>query len=459
MRFAELEKEIYEIACDIAREITVKLLEGLDEKIMSDRDKKKFRLKQSIKNTIKTIYGDVEYPRRYYKNLENGEYVYLLDEELGIGKYDGLFSSNMMELIAEACMDMSYGKAAEHISEATNQYVSKTACWNVVQELGKKINDSEKKLIRDNSEVNTDGKETNVLFEETDGVWLRTQKKDKKKGKALETKIVTIYEGRKKENPEELVGKIIVGGETKSNKLKKKTEAVINSVYNIDEIKLRVISGDGANWINEMSDGEVVHQLDRFHVLQYINRYIKNKEHRKKVKELLAEKKIDEMLEHIETIYNSVASDGDKETEGLEKLLSYLKNNKDYILRYNERPDVTVPEPEEGIIYKNMGVQENQNCTLITMRMKHRRMRWSEAGANNLIELICLRENKKMEQLFDITDFDIPIKNGDIKKAFSCADIPKKVGKDKYFEQYKVLMPILSSNNSPLVEVLRNISN
>ena len=43
-----------------------------------------------------------------------------------------------------------------------------------------------------------------------------------------------------------------------------------------------------------------------------------------------------------------------------------------------------------------MGVQENQNCTVITMRMKHRRMRWSRAGANNLAKVLYRQENKKL---------------------------------------------------------------
>ena len=30
-----------------------------------------------------------------------------------------------------------------------------------------------------------------------------------------------------------------------------------------------------------------------------------------------------------------------------------------------------------------MGVQESQNCTVITMRMKHRRMRWSDLSCTN----------------------------------------------------------------------------
>ena len=43
-----------------------------------------------------------------------------------------------------------------------------------------------------------------------------------------------------------------------------------------------------------------------------------------------------------------------------------------------------------------MGVQENQNCTVITMRMKGNRKRWSEKGANNMAKVLYRKENKEL---------------------------------------------------------------
>ena len=44
-----------------------------------------------------------------------------------------------------------------------------------------------------------------------------------------------------------------------------------------------------------------------------------------------------------------------------------------------------------------MGIQESQNCTIITMHiMKHRRMRWSPEGANNLAKALYRRANKEL---------------------------------------------------------------
>ena len=85
----------------------------------------------------------------------------------------------------------------------------------------------------------------------------------------------------------------------------------------------------------------------------------------------------------------------DKRSKKARELLQYLENNKQGLLPY-DRQGVAIPEPGEGIVYKHMGVQESQNCTVITLRMKHRRMRWSVAGANNLAKALYRRENRDL---------------------------------------------------------------
>ena len=60
------------------------------------------------------------------------------------------------------------------------------------------------------------------------------------------------------------------------------------------------------------------------------------------------------------------------------KLYKYLANNKEGLLPYDKR-GIEISAPPKGMVYKGLGVQENQNCTVITLRMKHRRMRWSKS--------------------------------------------------------------------------------
>lgn len=86
--------------------------------------------------------------------------------------------------------------------------------------------------------------------------------------------------------------------------------------------------------------------------------------------------KTDEMLEYIQIYADSVESpdEKDKTSQKARKLYKYLNNNKEGLLPCDKR-GITIPEPKKGTIYKGMGIQETQNCTVITLRMKHLRMR------------------------------------------------------------------------------------
>lgn len=106
---------------------------------------------------------------------------------------------------------------------------------------------------------------------------------------------------------------------------------------------------------------------------------IRDVEAQNQIKELLEEKKVDEMLEYILIYADSIENDDEKDkgSEKARELYRYLWNNRKGFLPYQER-GIELPKAREGVIYKNMGVQENQNCTAITLRMKQQRKRWSE---------------------------------------------------------------------------------
>ena len=302
--FSKLERKVFEFMCELARNITVSILEQLDERLMNERDKKRYRMKDKNITTIKTIYGNVEYARRYYFDNEKGEYIYLLDEEMKMNRV-GLFSENMANLIIKECINEPYNKAAASVSAATGNYISSVGAWKLVQEVGRNIEADENLNIQDMDRgINKGAKQTSVLFQETDGVYLKMQGKDRKKSGA---------------------------------------------------------------------------------------------------------------------------------------------------------------EASEGVEYRNMGVQENQNCTLLTMRMKHRRMTWSVAGANNLAKVICANENGELDKYIENTyEFKIPLGfiEVDRKDIASNTRIPKIIGKDNniYAELINSTVPAYTGA-STTSKILRSIMN
>ncbi|MCM1500448.1 MAG: UPF0236 family protein [Clostridium sp.] len=249
-------------------------------------------------------------------------------------------------------------------------------------------------------------------------------------------KVFTMYEGwdaeKEKENRSTLVGKTMLAGMEDSHTFHEKREACIRRKYDADGIGRRILNGDGGSWIREPYDPDTIFQLDRYHIYQEVLRKIGDKKAQKEIRRLLEEEKIGEMLEYIRIYADSVESpDGnDKRSKQARELLKYLENNKQGLLPYDSR-GIAIPEPAEGLIYKHMGVQESQNCTVITMRMKHRRMRWSVSGANNLAKALYRRENKDLirtiEKYTDGLIFTMQMRQ--VTEILSAARAPKKDGK------------------------------
>lgn len=142
------------------------------------------------------------------------------------------------------------------------------------------------------------------------------------------------------------------------------------------------------------------------------------------------------MLEYIKIYATSVESpdEKDKSSKKALELYAYLNNNKEVLLPYHKR-GIRIPEPKEGLLYKDMGIQENQNCTVITMRMKHRRMRWSVNGANNMAKALYCKENKELIQTIDrYTDGLIfTMQKQEIVEILSAAKAPEKDGKGNLY--------------------------
>ncbi len=107
----ELKEKMDEIGKEMIKEAC-----GLVDEIVRDEKKRKARYEvvRKDKRSIKTIFGDVEYIRTYYKNKEEGGYVYLADEILGIEKYQRIDKA-VKAAIVEKVVEMSYEKAAKEV--------------------------------------------------------------------------------------------------------------------------------------------------------------------------------------------------------------------------------------------------------------------------------------------------------------------------------------------------------
>lgn len=434
--FNQLEKEIYEYGCEVAREAMKKVLTALDDHLAKERDKKKYRDKGKRETSIKTLMGEVEYSRRIYQcDSETGtsgkEYIYLLDRSLDLNKV-GLFSGNLVQLITESASNKSFRKSAESISNTTGQKISHGGVWNVIQAVGEKIDTTEKKQAKAVSQECSKGQRENpILFEEADGVYLSIQGKDRKKGKRQELKVAISYEGWKEvsKNRYEVAHKLVCAGFEPAAEFRKRKEGMLGSEYNLDEIQIRILNGDGGSWIKSQSEGEGVHyQLDPFHKSRAIIRNIQDKQVRATMLTFLKQNKYEEMLMYL----NALEKDNtdEKIKERLRSLHNYFSENRPGLMPYLAR-GLDLPALEDGLVYRSMGTMEHNICDVISQRMKHRKGSWSIAGGGNMAKVLAWKASRRLKGV--INQFITGQMCGKLAEAIrvplSAAQVPRTIGK------------------------------
>lgn len=439
MDYNGFEKEVFQACCALGREVIKERLERWDAQLGKERDRKVYRHKGQKKTVLKTLVGEVEYSRAVYeRNDQDGtkSFVYLLDEAIGktgVGKISGVLAGQ----IVEAACGGTYRIAAQTISELTGQSISHQTAWNVIQELGRGVDAQEEAaaaLAARNK--GTGAREVKVLFEEQDGIWLHLQGESRKRyGSSHEMKVAIAYEGAHelRKNRYELTGKVACANFEESAGFARRKEGKIAQTYCVDEIKTRILNGDGAKWIKRSmkEDATVVYQLDTFHRNKAIRQYVRNPETQKELFRLLYTKQTDALLKQIQIFADSVANPEDpSESEGLLKLLGYFTNNRDGLVGYHRR-GLALPEPPEGMVYRRLGAMESNIFTIIGNRMKGGRACWSIAGGNNMARLLTLKHTKKLHETLNcLTTWMLPAKYAEeITVGLSAKQAPARDGK------------------------------
>jgi hypothetical protein len=367
---------------------------------MKERDKSVYRHVGKKWTTIKTVIGEVSYRRTQYEYIsEEGtkSYIFLLDSMMGIDT-GGQFSDLLMEMILRSCCSSPYREAARTVSEMTGQTISHMAAWNVVQAVGGQMDEHERRLSELASESKGCGTiETKVLFEEQDGISLSLQGKSRQEhGERKDMKLSIVYDGAEKtgKNRYTLTNKVACANFEGIDDFVGRKEGIIANAYNIDEIELRFLNGDGANWIRRNMEDESIHyQLDPYHRNKWMTERVSDKAVRKTMMEALYSNDPDLLLHVIEV--EAMSTDDEITRENYLKLHGYFSKNKDGIVPYDQR-GLDIPPPPDGKEYRRMGACESNIYTIIGNRMKGGRANWSIEGGNNLARLLCSKFTGKL---------------------------------------------------------------
>ena len=415
MDFKGLERTIFDVMCRVGRQLIAEYMHRWDSIIMSRRDTAEYRCVELRERSIKTALGEVIYERHYYKKRSGG-YVFLLDEAMGTAEGCGKVSENLAEQILIECADKSFRKAAESISSQTGQVISRMGVWNVLQGYGDRVKEQEKRLEELDGEgtVGQLGSVSSpVLFNEFDDVWLNMQRAERrragipaeKRRKRIGKKpmhIGTAYTGwiQLDDGSYATINKYAYAVFGDSTDFIAMFESLLRQRFDMDSVERHVMNGDGEAWIKTVAENnDAILQLDPFHRSQAVMRAVKDKDERKRINDALREKDVEKAIDSVCALIS--ASSDVPTLKKLVDLATYFDNNRDILLPWQER-GVAMPEPPEGVFYRNMGTQEHSNCDLLTQRMKHQKGAWSVDGANNMARVLCLRNTIGLDAMLGV---------------------------------------------------------
>ncbi|WP_035143459.1 UPF0236 family transposase-like protein, partial [Schnuerera ultunensis] len=110
--------DIVDSVGEMVNDIGIKTIQAIISELNSiikkspERSGKYHVHKGKVERTLITKFGELEFERAYYKNINENNYVYILDELLGIEKYERV-EGNLKGDILDKSTDVSYKKAAE----------------------------------------------------------------------------------------------------------------------------------------------------------------------------------------------------------------------------------------------------------------------------------------------------------------------------------------------------------
>jgi hypothetical protein len=340
--------------------------------------------------------------------------------------------------------------------------------WNVVQQYGAAIEQQElrlKELDDGESTGHLGNISTPVLFVEHDDVWLRRQKEtrrakgditepEKKLGmKPMHMGIAYTGWAQSKDGSFKTANKIAYASFGSSSDFVSNFETLLRHRYDMDGIEQRVTNGDGEQWIRTAAENnDSILQLDPYHRSKAIIKAVRDKEARKLLFDAIEKKDVEKVLNITNELM--LREQDEPKRKALDKLYGYFSNNRDIFLSIQER-GIELPKPPDEITYRNMGVQESSNCSILTQRMKHRRGSWSEKGADHMGKILCFRNTIGLDAILGVLP---EISTATVwVEPLSAAQTPKHDGKGYGADWLYAQMPFEQAFKTQGREAIRNM--
>ncbi len=371
LNFEQLEKLLWQSTLEVFRHLMAEVLERVDKELMKGRDKARYTNKEKNPRSIQTLVGSVDFKRRYYRDEQKSDWVYLLDEALDLEPKKTIGPGLLQLGVTWATKGPSYRDARDRLTDLFGaQVVSHEAIRQALLEVGAACEREQHNKI-----VTEDGKkEVQILFAEVDSFSVKIQK-NRKSGRPShrrEAKLIVFHEGwaprhNGKKPDYRLVNPTYICGFQEAEEFWEHARGVLSTRYrNIDKTRI-IFNGDGAEWIRKGAEsfGKGMYQYDRFHITRDVHSALLWD--KKRLKKALKALRSNDMMKLIWVVTEAWASCSDaNKKEELEELRECLLENHEYIVDYRKRlrdQDIEVPEEWRGLGSAESNVNKFKNRT------------------------------------------------------------------------------------------------
>ena len=367
--FSDFTDDLMGSLMKLGSKIATEFIKTLENDIYLSKERKSKYIsyqKDSKANERKliTMFGEIEFSRRYYENKSTNEKVYLLDKILGLDNGD-----RMVKNVEEKLLEIANVKSYEYAGKNTvyNTEISKETVKNKIEEL----------KIVDINKTYEEKKVISTIFIQADEDHVSLQE-----GGTFMPRIIKVFE-------ENINGKHIgvryFGGEYdgKNDTLWEEVYTYLTEKYDYYKLDNIYIMGDGANWIksglNEIPKSKYI--MDKFHLEKAIVKMTKNnKEYINKIKEEICAFNFEKVKE---LEYELIAEEMNQNKR------NYMNDTLEYILNN-----------EEGI--RNIYKYDNNGCSaegmvshVLSARLSSRPMGWNKSNAGKIAKLRIMSANNE----------------------------------------------------------------
>lgn len=352
-------------------DLTQFIVEYIEEEVFKLNERKEqFESLEKDERKIVSIFGEIHYKRRYYRDKENNNKVYLTDKLLGISPKQRLLD-NVKEKLIENAIDSSYEYSGEHAAYGVK--ISRQEVKNEIENLN--LNYS----FHQENENKKQIKHVYVIADE-DHVHLQ-------KGGIEEPRIVVVYDNFIQNGKRiELKNKRHFGGlyKGKIDDLWNEVAMYIENTYDMDYLEHVFVLGDGAKWIKIGATwiNKGVNILDRFHMCKAVNAIAGKNNNTDKIELYKLIKRLD-FNGFKEKCYEILSEEMEYSVRvRKEKLMNYILNNQKGITNYYKYRNLLHGCSAEGHV-----------SHIYSDRMSSRPMGWKTENVDNMSKLRILKED------------------------------------------------------------------